>query len=314
MEKSHPIIYLAPMEGVVDSLMRELLCSINNIDMCITEFVRVVDRTVPTHTFHKICPELNSNGLTTGDTPVRVQLLGQSPSWLAENAAKAIELGSKGVDLNFGCPAKTVNKSKGGAVLLKEPETIYQILTSVKEAVGDNELSAKIRLGFDGPEQFDEIISAVLSTKVSMLTIHARTKKQGYKPPAHWQYIAQATSQPHDKIIVANGEIWNQEDASACMSVSGTQHLMLGRGILASPNLANEIKGTETRYQWNDVMKLLKLYAEKELVSDKSFYFSSRLKQWLRYMRLQYPEANQLFETIKRLEKKEDILPFLFHH
>lgn len=126
-------LYIAPMEGVMDYLMRELLTNLNPITLCVTEFVRVVKKVEPKHAFYRLCPELHNNGYTTNGTPVRVQLLGQHPEALANNALRALELGSHGIDLNFGCPAKTVNKSKGGAVLLQEPETMYQIISHVKK-------------------------------------------------------------------------------------------------------------------------------------------------------------------------------------
>ena len=119
-------VLLAPMEGVLDSLVRELLTEVNDYDLCITEFVRVVDQLLPVKVFHRICPELQNASRTPSGTLVRVQLLGQFPQWLAENAARAVELGSWGVDLNCGCPSKTVNGSGGGATLLKDPELIYQ--------------------------------------------------------------------------------------------------------------------------------------------------------------------------------------------
>lgn len=107
-------VLLAPMEGVLDSLVRELLTEVNDYDLCITEFVRVVDQLLPVKVFHRICPELQNASRTPSGTLVRVQLLGQFPQWLAENAARAVELGSWGVDLNCGCPSKTVNGSGGG--------------------------------------------------------------------------------------------------------------------------------------------------------------------------------------------------------
>jgi len=128
-------IILAPMEGVVDHLMRDMLTRLGGFDLCITEFVRVVDQLLPRRVFTRLCPELLTGGKTSSGVPVRVQLLGQEPAWLAENAARAVALGSPGIDLNFGCPAKTVNKSKGGAVLLKETETLYQIAKAVRAAV-----------------------------------------------------------------------------------------------------------------------------------------------------------------------------------
>ncbi|GHF97795.1 tRNA dihydrouridine(16) synthase DusC [Thalassotalea marina] len=301
-------ITLAPMEGVADVLMRELLTSINQYDLCITEFVRVVKGVVPKSIFKKISPELNNQGKTTNGTPVRVQLLGQYPQWMAENAMRAIELGSHGVDLNFGCPAKTVNKSKGGAVLLKTPETIYQIVSAVRQAVPSQQVvSAKIRLGFDDTSLFEEIVDAIEQAKASELTIHARTKRDGYNPPAYWQHIGNIkhkTQMP----LCANGEIWDLASAQQCMLEAKTSNLMLGRGALATPNLANVLKGTEEKMSWPALCELLQHYAELELQGDKSFYFSSRLKQWLRYLKLQYPEAEQLFQQIKTLKNKQDIL------
>ena len=101
-------LVLAPMEGVVDFKMRQLLTNIGGFDLCVTEFVRVIDKCLPAKVFHRYCPELDNNGLTKAGTPVRVQLLGQVADVLAENAVRAIELGSHGIDLNFGCPAKTL--------------------------------------------------------------------------------------------------------------------------------------------------------------------------------------------------------------
>ena len=108
-------VILAPMQGVLDPPVRQLLTEFNEYDLCISEFLRVVDQLLPSKVFYCFCPELLNGGKTVSGTPVRVQLLGQSPEWLAENALRAVELGSPGVDLNCGCPSKTVNGSNGGA-------------------------------------------------------------------------------------------------------------------------------------------------------------------------------------------------------
>ncbi|GAB7204941.1 hypothetical protein OS21_14310 [Dickeya oryzae] len=89
-------VLLAPMEGVLDSLVRELLTEVNDYDLCITEFLRVVDSRLPVKAFYRLCPELRHGSRTPSGTRVRVQLLGQYPQWLAENAARAVELGSWG--------------------------------------------------------------------------------------------------------------------------------------------------------------------------------------------------------------------------
>ncbi|MFT5635274.1 MAG: tRNA-dihydrouridine synthase C, partial [Cognaticolwellia sp.] len=202
-------IILAPMEGVADELMRQMLTSLNSYDFCVTEFVRVVDSLVPKHVFRKTCPELDLGCITQSGTLLRMQLLGQEPDWMAENAVRALAMGSHGIDVNFGCPAKAVNKSKGGAVLLNEPEKIYQIMAKMRTAIGiDATLSAKIRLGFTDASKLDEIVSAIESANVNQLTIHARTKQDGYRPPAYWHFIAEVRKK-YDIEIFANGEIWN---------------------------------------------------------------------------------------------------------
>ncbi|NQY36190.1 MAG: tRNA-dihydrouridine synthase [Alteromonadaceae bacterium] len=296
------------MEGVVDPLMRDLLTTINNFDFCFIEFIRIIDALLPERVFYRMAPELNHDGYTPDKTPIRIQLLGQHPQWMAENAVRAIELGSHGIDINFGCPAKAVNKSKGGAVLLKTPEEIYKIVSCVKQAVGKEvTTSVKIRLGFDDATLLDEIVDAIVSADADLLTIHARTKRHGYRPPAYWEYIGDIQNK-YNIELVANGEIWSKNDADRCKNITNTTNLMLGRGILALPNLANVIKLNATPMSWHETTLLLQKYSQLELQGDKSYYFSSRLKQWLRYLKLQYPEAEILFEKIKTFKNKNDIL------
>ncbi|WP_046006389.1 tRNA-dihydrouridine synthase [Pseudoalteromonas rubra] len=309
-------LFLAPMEGVVDFKMRELLTDLGGFDMCVTEFIRVVDLTLPRRVFIRYCPELLNGGLTRAGTPVRIQLLGQVPHVLAANARKAVKLGSHGVDLNFGCPAKTVNKSKGGAVLLKEPEQIYQIIRAVREAVPqEHEVSAKIRLGFDDDSNSTEIVDAVQSAGASSLVIHARTKRDGYKPPAYWEKIPPLLERLTIP-VVANGEIWQVEDAMRCRQRSGCNNLMLGRGALATPDLAAKIKAhvAGEDYQplvWQKVVYhiLHSSMHQDESMSEK--YFSSRTKQWLGYLKLQYPQAHELFEKVKRLKRTHEVVDVL---
>ena len=301
-------ITLAPMEGVVDSLMRDMLTHVGGFDLCVTEFIRVVDQLLPKRVFYRMCPELANGARTPAGTPVKIQLLGQDPDWLAENAARAIELGSHGVDLNFGCPAKTVNKSKGGAVLLKEPESIFQIVKKVRSAVPQgNIVSAKMRLGFDDCSLAIENAQAIANAGANLLVIHARTKVDGYKPPAYWDWIAKI-KQSVDINIVANGEIWSHADALNCQAQSTCENIMLGRGALALPNLALVAKGLAAPMDWDTVRQLLIRYSGYELYSDKGKYFPNRLKQWLGYLSRQYPEAEVLFRQIRTLHQAKDIL------
>lgn len=293
-------VILAPMQGVLDPFVRQLLTAVNDYDLCISEFVRVVDLKLPKKTFYRLCPELHHNGYTESGTPVRVQLLGQYPEPLAENAALAIELGSHGVDLNCGCPSKTVNGSNGGASLLKDPELIYQATKAMRSAVPDDQMvSVKVRLGWDSAEQCFEIADAVQQGGANEITIHGRTKMDGYRAERiNWQKIAEIRQRLAIPVI-ANGEIWDFESAKKCVETTACNALMIGRGALNVPNLSRVVKFNQPKMAWAEVMQLLYRYVQMENKADTGFYHVARIKQWLRYLDKEYPQAVELFEILK---------------
>ncbi|RJG42230.1 tRNA dihydrouridine(16) synthase DusC [Motilimonas pumila] len=307
-------VILAPMEGVVDPLMRQVLTAINDYDLCVTEFVRVVDMLLPNRVFLKLAPELTQGGKTDSGTNVRVQLLGQSPEWLAENAFRAVELGSFGIDLNCGCPSKTVNGSKGGAALLKEPEIIYQATKAMRAAVPDKPVTVKVRLGWACKNQSLEIADAAYQGGASELAVHGRTREDGYQADKiDWRTIGKI-NQAIQIPVVANGEIWHAEDAKLCLLQSGCDDLMIGRGALAMPNLCDVIKHQAQPMPWGEVLALLLKYSGLECAGDKHKYFGNRIKQWLKYVVKSYPQAEVLFTEVRRLKKADEILKVLETH
>lgn len=301
-------IILAPMQGVLDPFVRALLTSVNQYDLCISEFVRVVDQLLPDKVFYRLCPELYNQGRTPSGTPVRVQLLGQHPAWLAENALRAIALGSPGIDLNCGCPSKTVNGSDGGAALLKQPELIYRATKALREAVpADLPVSVKVRLGWDCASQALEIADAVAQGGATEIAVHGRTKTDGYRAERiNWQKIGEIRQRLHIPVI-ANGEIWDWADGQRCQTISGCENLMVGRGALNIPNLSYVLKENASKLPWPRVVQLLKRYAEVENQFDSGFYHIARCKQWLRYLQNEYPEATALFERIKTCQSAEQL-------
>lgn len=304
-------IVLAPMEGVVDHLMRDMLTRVGGFDLCVTEFIRVVENKLPKKVFYRFCPELQHKGKTPAGVPVRVQLLGQHPNWLAENAVTAVDLGSPGIDLNFGCPAKTVNKSCGGAVLLKDPEALYAIVSAVRDALPrPAPVTAKIRLGYEDKSLAIANAQALASAGVDEITIHARTKVEGYRPPAHWEWIAKIR-EVVDTPIIANGEIWSTDDAIRCQRAANCSSIMLGRGALALPNLAQCIKQQQAPMPWHDLLHLLVDYSGYEIFGDKGRYYPNRIKQWCGYLKRQYPQAEILFDQIRRLTDADNIVKVL---
>jgi tRNA-dihydrouridine synthase C len=296
-------VLLAPMEGVLDSLVRELLTSVNDYDHCITEFLRVVDQLLPVKSFYKICPELQHQSRTPSGTPVRVQLLGQYPQWLAENAARAVELGSWGVDLNCGCPSRLVNGSGGGATLLKDPDLIYRGAKAMREAVPAHlPVTVKIRLGWDSGDKQFEIADAVQQAGASELVVHGRTKEDGYKAERiNWAAIGEIRKRLTIP-VVANGEIWDWQSAQDCMAATGCDAVMIGRGALNVPNLSRVVKYNAPRMPWPEVVQLLQRYSQLEKQGDTGLYHVARIKQWLGYLRKEYAEATALFEQVRILK------------
>ncbi|WP_068830105.1 tRNA dihydrouridine synthase [Pseudomonas sp. BMS12] len=298
-------IALAPMEGLVDEILRDVLTRVGGIDWCVTEFIRICDRLLPASAFHKLAPELAESALTRAGTPMRLQLLGSDPFCLADNAAFACTLGAPVIDLNFGCPAKTVNKSRGGAVLLKEPELLHAIVREVRRTVPAHiPVTAKMRLGFDSAEGALDCARALAEGGAAQLVVHARTKVDGYKPPAHWEWVArvqEAVAVP----VYANGEIWSVEDWRRCREVSGAEDIMLGRGLVSRPDLARQIAsaraGREVQAMtWDELLPLLRDFWRQARGKLAPRYAPGRLKQWLAMLTRSYPEAVALFAEIRR--------------
>ncbi len=298
---------LAPMEGVVDAMMRDTLTQIGGVDLCVTEFIRVTDRLLPESEFFKDCPELRSADRTRSGVPVLVQLLGGQPGPLGENAARAAELGALGIDLNFGCPAKTVNRHDGGATLLKNPERIFDVVSSVRRATPAHlPVSAKVRLGFSDKIFHVEIAKAAEEGGASWLTVHARTRDEGYRPPAHWEFIARMR-EAVSMTVIANGDIWTLEDAQRAREVSGCRHIMIGRGLLSDPFLARALKGGDPG-TWPEAFEWFERYVQMSQNERGPHFASARAKQWLKSLGRRYNEAQAVFEDVKRLSHSDEIL------
>lgn len=298
-------LMLAPMEGVIDHTMRALLSELGGMERCVTEFVRVSEQLLPARVFRRLCPELDNGGSTPSGVPVYLQLLGGQPSPMAENAARAAELGAPGIDLNFGCPAKTVNRSDGGSIILREPSRVHDITAAVRSAVpAEIPVTVKIRLGFEDQSRFLDVVAGIADAGATELTIHARTKKQGYRAPAYWEEIARARSIVSLPII-ANGEIWSPGDALRCRKVSQCQDLMLGRGALCRPDLPRLVRAalegnTVEPLRWQDVLPLVRKLLHLNLAQYDASYVAGPIKQWLVYLRYYYPQAAGVFEAVKR--------------
>jgi tRNA-dihydrouridine synthase C len=293
-------ILLAPMEGLLDHSLREVLTQVPGIDRCVSEFIRVTGQVLPERVFLRICPELARGGRTRSGVPVRPQLLGSDPACLADNAAVLATLAPPGIDLNFGCPAKVVNRHGGGAMLLDDPEGLVRIVGAVRRAVPAHiPVSAKMRLGTDDDSRAVECAQALAEGGAAEIVVHARTRAQGYRPPAHWARIADLRAAV-EVPLVANGEIWSVEDAQACRAASGCHALMLGRGQVADPALALRlVSGTQATLSDAQLGSLLQLYWTLVSARVEPRHRAGRVKQWLNLLRRRHPRAEQAYQALR---------------
>lgn len=322
--KTSTILYLAPMEGVTDYVLRDLLTSQGGIDFCTTEFMRVTDKLHPNAIFLRYCPELLTGSKTHSGVPVYVQLLGGQAGPLADNAVRAVEMGAIGIDLNFGCPAKTVNRHDGGATLLKSCDRIFNIVSTVRKAVpAAIPVTAKIRLGFDDPSVCLDNAKAVEDAGASHLTVHCRTKMDGYKPPAHWNWIPKIKEHIKSIPLVANGDIFSVSDFIRCRQETGCDRFMIGRGIMSDPFLFNKIRShlaaeealedhaseslvRDIQNEWRVSSEVMQTFFDRSTDYINGHFATARTKQWLRGLALRSNEAKVLFDEIKVIKNPED--------
>lgn len=304
-------IILAPMEGVVDYEMRDVLTRVGGFDRCVTEFVRVTDQLLPAKVFLRFAPELARGGVTPSGVPVYLQLLGGNPRYMGLNAARAQRLSPPGIDINFGCPSKTVNKSDGGSVLLREPGRVGDIVASVRQAVDPAiPVTAKIRLGFSNPDFLSEVVERIVDAGANEVCIHARTREDGYKPPAYWSVVKAVAARTPVPVII-NGEIWSVADALKAREESGCTDIMLGRGALTYPDLALQVKARDQQtptaaLNWAEVLEMMLVYLHRSENAHPRFV-SNRSKQWLVFLQRRYPGAADLFQRIKRLKEADQV-------
>ncbi len=307
-------IILAPMQGLCDDVMRDLLTRIGGFDECVSEFVRITHTVHSRQTWLRHVPEIAMNNQTVAGVPCTVQILGSDAEMMAQNALEAVRFGANKIDVNFGCPAPTVNKHKGGAILLQEPDLVHDIVKTLRDRLPESvPLTAKMRLGYENKDLALENAQAIASGGAAVLTVHARTKVEGYEPPAHWAWVRKI-QQVVDIPVVANGDVFSLDDFVGIQRESGCEQIMLGRGAVMRPDLARQIRQFECGEsvqvaEFNDeVMDWIRLFFDLCLAKESNNkYPVARLKQWLGMMKKVYPEAQQLFDAIRVLKDAADV-------
>ncbi|GAB3485840.1 tRNA-dihydrouridine synthase [Marinomonas epiphytica] len=296
----------------MDHTMRALLSQIGGMDYLVSEFVRVTQYAIPSHTFKRLVPENQHGAQTRHQHPVHTQLLGSNAELMAQSAYAAHLAGANHIDINFGCPAKRVNGHGGGSVLLQYPETLYDIVSSIREALPKSVVvSAKIRLGYEDEHLLFDNVDAISSAGAQKLTVHGRTKKDGYRPPARWEKIALINERTKME-VVANGDITDFHSLMQCQEITGCNHFMIGRGSLNNPFVFEEIRAALTgqiaKTKEERLYEVFADYAQQLQEVYDEVATLGRLKQWCGHLRFHFPVVKDNLQALRRANSFIDFM------
>lgn len=254
-----PFLILAPMEGVGDRCFRKAMASIGGFDEAVAEFLRVpANAHIQSLANHYQTDEIHP-------VPLAAQIMGSDPALMAAMAQELEKRGAPRIDLNCGCPSNTVTGRGAGSSLLKDPEFLHQNARAIVEAVSIP-VTLKMRSGFEDTTLFQENLLAAQQSGIKYLTLHPRTKVEGYGPPANWDLIAEA-KQLLKIPVVGNGDILNVADALRMLQHTRCDALMIGRGSLINPFIFHEIQGhfagVTPRFSTRDLERYIQVYVNQ---------------------------------------------------
>ncbi|MGB7087549.1 MAG: tRNA dihydrouridine synthase DusB [Phormidesmis sp.] len=223
----------SPLSGVTDKVFRRLVRRHAPESMMYTEMVSAAELQQL-----RSLPEVMD--IDPGERPISIQLFDRRPHFLAEAARKAVDQGADTIDINMGCPVNKITKNGGGSSLLKDPQTAIEIVEAVCQAVCVP-VTVKTRLGWsDDAINAVEFAQQMAAAGAQMLTLHARTRAQGYGGEARWDWIAKVKAALTIPVI-ANGDIFSVEAALQCLRQTQADGIMCSRGTLGYPQLVGEI-------------------------------------------------------------------------
>lgn len=275
-----PYLFLAPMEGVGDGAFRKAMASLGGFNEACTEFLRV-----PTNAHVKSLAKRYSPS-ETAPIPQAAQLMGSDPELMAAMAVEIEKRGAKRIDLNCGCPSPTVTGRGAGSSLLKDPSHLYTVAKALVDAV-EIPVTAKLRSGFQDTALFEDNLLAAQESGIAYLTLHPRTKLEGYTPPAHWELIAKAKSLLHIP-VVGNGDILTPADAKRMLKETGCDALMIGRGAVINPWIFHEIRASFSQIphqkQLDALTRFLDIFASNLTEESRLRNKINKLKQLASYL------------------------------
>lgn len=310
--EDRPVLMLAPMEGITNSIFRNEIIAVGGPDIVATEFIRITSEKQRVKKFQR------------HSCPLQIQIMGCSPGIIQGNLEflKKAEVlcAADWIDLNVGCPSKRVTAHGSGAALLQTPRTLVSIITGLRTA-HSGPLSIKTRIGFDTDQNFSEIVQALKDCPLDFITIHARTKQAGYTPGINLKQLAHAVhALPYP--VIGNGDIWSIDHAQKMISETGVRGIMTGRGAVQDPCLLRDIRdhytGKEVLPRSKDfylqfATRLLAEYIKYGNTVNKPDRFLGTFKEFAVWLSKNPIVGSELFQNIKRSTKLVEIQAILNH-
>jgi nifR3 family TIM-barrel protein len=262
-----PIFVLAPMANVTDAAFRRVISKYGKPDVIWTEFVSANGLVSPGREVLKM--DLR---FTEEERPIVAQLFSADPEKMEQAAKLVQEMGFDGLDINMGCPDKTIEKQGAGAAHIKNPQLAKEVIRAAKRGAPNIPVSVKTRVGYNKNE-IETWIPELLKEDLAVLTIHARTRKEMSKVPAHWidvkRVVEIRNEMKVDTLIFGNGDVNNLKEAMARVEETGCDGVMIGRGIFGNPWLWSEHEPT-TKEKLLVLVEHTKLF-EELMTGVKSF-------------------------------------------
>lgn len=301
-ELPKPFLILAPMEGVTDIMFRQVVAKAGRPDLFFTEFTNVSSYASEKGRANA----LERLEIAPTDAPIIAQIWGKNPEHFAECAAALEDLGFSGIDLNFGCPDKNVNKTGGGAAMIKTPELAVECFRNAKKFT-NLPVSIKTRLGWSKVEEYRDWLSILLNEHPAALTVHLRTKKEMSKVAAHYELIPEIIKlrneiSPETKLII-NGDIKNRKEAlNLYEKYPEIDGFMIGRGVFQNPYCFTDHEATK-----DELMELLYLHLDLyEKYSKKHYISYEPLKHFYKIYINNFPGASELRAKLMETHSVEE--------
>lgn len=248
-----PFLALAPLEGVTDTVFRQIIASTARPDVFFTEFTSA----------EGFCSEGKEHVaenfvFTPKETPIIAQIWGKDPDMLYQTAQAVSKMGFAGIDINMGCPVRDVMKTGCGAAMIDTPNVAREVISAVRSGAGSLPVSIKTRIG-NRQMQTEQWISFLLEQEIDALTIHGRTAKELSKVPTHWDEIGKAVRIRNEMgvrtAIIGNGDVKDAQDAREKHKEYGVDGVMIGRGIFQNPWAFDKSGHVGTSVELLDVME-----------------------------------------------------------